>query len=122
MSPKADHYVALSEQYWEHSKKLISEEDWPQASEKLWGCAAELVKALAEERGWPHDGHSTLFKIIGRLAQETGLKELQKFFADASALHINFYEGWLTPEQVRALGDEVSVLRDHLRRLLGLAA
>lgn len=35
-----------------------------QAGEKLWGAASQAVKALAELRGWQHDGHALLFEAV----------------------------------------------------------
>ena len=38
-----------------------------QASEKAWGTAAQMVKAIAEQRGWHHDNHRYFFGIVGQL-------------------------------------------------------
>jgi hypothetical protein len=70
------------------------DEDLPQASEKGWGAAAEIVKAIAEERGWAHRGHRELQTAVNRLRNETGDRDLQRLFAIASDLHRNFYENW----------------------------
>ena len=36
----------------------LDQGDLRQASENGWGAAAQMVKAVAEERGWPQDDHS----------------------------------------------------------------
>ncbi len=41
--------------------------DARQASEKGWGAAAQIVKAVANSRGWQHRGHSLLFDAVGDL-------------------------------------------------------
>ena len=73
-----------------------------------------MVKAVAEKREWPHDGHRELHRAISRLAQETGRRELMRLFGSASALHMNFYEDWFTPEQVAELATQVRELLDEL--------
>ena len=75
--------------------------DLIQASEKGWGAAAQAVKAVAERRRWPHRSHSALFGAIDRLVAETGDRDIGRLFAAGNALHQNFYEHWMTREQVR---------------------
>ena len=78
--------------------------DLPQASEKAWGAAAQMVKAIAEQRGWPHRGHRELQHAVNQFVQETGGdSELAILFDAAAQLHRNFYENWLSRERV-ALG------------------
>ena len=71
-----------------------------QASEKGWGAASHAVKAIAEARGWRHNSHRDLFGIARRLANETGQPEILDLFNTASALHTNFYEGWLDDDVI----------------------
>ena len=82
---------------------LELDEDLAQASEKAWGAAAEMVKALAEERGWAHQSHSSLRSVASRLRRETGDDDFWRIFAVAGELHTNFYESWFEREDV-ALG------------------
>ena len=93
--------------------------DLPQASEKGWGAASQMVKAAAEDRGWPHNGHRQLFLAIDRLVAETGDGDIRSAFNDASALHTNFYEAWLSRESIEANLSSIAGLMDKLE---GLAA
>ena len=74
--------------------------DLRQASEKGWGAASQIVKAVAEERGWEHNGHWELHNVVSLLVEESGDDELRTLFAIANHLHINFYEGWLDRDAV----------------------
>ena len=54
-----------TEKYREDSRRLLDQArreletgDVRQASEKGWGAAAQIVKAVAEKRGWRHRGHA----------------------------------------------------------------
>jgi len=45
-------YLKLNDKYLMDAYALIAKEDFVQASEKLWGAAAEIVKAIAARRGF----------------------------------------------------------------------
>ena len=70
----------------------LAKGDLPQASEKGWGAAAQMVKAIAEERGWRHFSHRDIMRAVDALSQQTGNPELAYLFAFAGYLHVNFYE------------------------------
>ena len=84
--------------YRERSRDFLAkayaelDEDLAQASEKGWGAAAAIIKAVAEQRGLYHRSHNALHQIIDGLAGETGDQDLRRLFSVASSLHINFYE------------------------------
>ncbi len=86
--------------YLEQSREFLAkayqelDEDLPKASEKGWGAAAEIVKSIAEARGWEHHGHRQLQAVVNRLRNETGDEDLRRLFSIASDLHRNFYENW----------------------------
>ena len=92
--------------------------DARQASEKGWGAAAQMVKAVAEKRGWPHKSHPSLYDVSHRLARETGDEEIALLFHLASDLHTNFYENWLSQVAVETLLRRVETLLDKLEPLL----
>ena len=81
--------------------------DVRQASEKGWGAAAQIVKAVAHSRGWEHRGHSLLFDAVDDLRVETGDPDIQRLFNVANALHMNFYEDWRSAGSVGASLDDV---------------
>ena len=84
--------------------------DLLQASEKTWGAAAHAVKAIAERRGWRHDSHRLLFIAVDRILSETGQHEIRRRFQTASNAHKNFYEGWLSDQEVAEDIEEVENL------------
>jgi LmbE family N-acetylglucosaminyl deacetylase len=67
--------------------------------------------------GWPHNQHRELYRVVSRLAQETGQPELNRLVVSASALHMNFYEDWFQPEQVEEAVPQVRELVSQLRRI-----
>ena len=51
--------IFLSQAYEELAKG-----DLQQASEKGWGAASQMVKAIAQERGWRHRSHRHLQNAV----------------------------------------------------------
>ena len=109
--------VAASREYMEIAYRHLAGDDLPQASEKAWGAAAEMVKAIAEQRGRYHRSHLVLYEIIDDLAEETGDSNLTRIFHVASDLHINYYERWLPPRTVQQGITDVQTLIDRLETL-----
>ena len=91
--------------------------DSRQASEKGWGAAAQMIKAVAADRGWKHDSHAALYRVIDRLVKETGDDAIRRRFGVANGLHQNFYENWAAADYV-AGGLDIRDLLDRLEPLL----
>ena len=117
MTARADYHTDTGREFLAHARAYLGEGDLLQASEKGWGAAAQLVKAAAEARGWRHRSHGDLHRAVNRLTGETGDKRIQSAFGSASALHQNFYEGWLPRESVEGYLDEVAELAAKLEAL-----
>ena len=100
-------YREASRRLEAQAKAEYSALDLRQASEKGWGSAAQMVKAVASERGWRHDNHALLFQAVRALDSEAGGSERLGLFVQAHNLHINFYEDWLTSEIVQRDLDNV---------------
>jgi hypothetical protein len=111
-------YLQVSQKTLQDAEALLARGDYHQASEKFWGAAAVMVKAIAEGRGWPHGSHRDLYRVISRLVQETGRQELGNVFLLASQLHVNFYEDWLLPDQVTGAAPQIRELINSLRSLI----
>ncbi len=92
--------------------------DFRQASEKGWGAAAQMIKAVADNRGWEHHGHFLLRRAVDRLVQETGDTQIFNLFGVASSLHINFYENWSSGQEVEAGLHDMERFLDKLEPLL----
>ena len=91
--------------------------DVRQASEKGWGAAAQMLKAIAEQRGWEHRNHGALFDVISYLVSETRDPEIRRLFRVANALHVNFYENWDNAENVAGDLDDIERFLDKLEPL-----
>ena len=96
--------------------------DLQQASQKEWGAASQMVKAVAQERGWLHSSHRHLYGVINALESETSDSELTVLFASAGDLHINFYENRYSPNNIRHLLNQVEQFVDKAEGLLAATA
>ncbi len=63
-------YEKLNGKYLKEAQRLISKRDYTQASEKLWGTAAEMVKAVAARRGIELGTHASLWDFVSQLDKE----------------------------------------------------
>ena len=70
----------------------LADGDLPQASEKGWGAVSQMVKAIAQERGWRHRSHRNLQIAVDVLRRETDDEDLEIQFGAGENLHQNFYE------------------------------
>ena len=93
-------------------------EDFEQASEKGWGAAALMVKAVAQARGKRHRAHYHLTDIVEELVDETGDEQLRRLYDAANALHGNFYENRFRARGVRGRLRDVEAFVDKMSRIL----
>ena len=111
-------HVDQSKTFLSQAFKELDAGDLLQASEKGWGAAAQVVKAVAVERGWEHSRHRQLRLAVTKLGEETDNLEVGRWFALAEALHANFYEGWLDEATLKDYLDNVSMLVRQLEGVL----
>ena len=114
MTTRTDEYATQSRELLEKARQALEEGDLVQASEKLWGASAQMVKSVAEQRGWQHSSHRQLFQVVNRLAQDTGDLEMRSLFQIANSLHTNFYENWMTLEYIE---DSVGPVQEFVGKL-----
>ena len=98
--------------------EYLNNGDLYQASEKGWGAAAQMVKAVAQSRDWEHNFHGHLVRAVGRLSRETANREFSSLFSFARSLHQNFYEGDLDQEEVADYLSHVSAFVEKMDALL----
>ena len=114
-------YQQASEHFLGQARQELADGDLPQASEKGWGATAQILKAIAEQRGWEHSRHRHHLVTVSRLRAETGDGDIRRRFNTASALHENFYENTMQAFEVAEGPDDVEALIDKLLPLLNQA-
>ena len=111
-------YVERSRGFLAKAHEELNAGDLEQASEKAWGAAALMVKAVAQKRGMRHRQHRFLFQVIETLVEENEDAELETLFDRANALHTNFYEGEFGRRAVRRRLSDVEKFVDKMSAVL----
>ena len=81
-------------------------------------ATGQMLKAIAEQRGWEHHRHRHYHRAASRIRAATGDGEIRRLFDSASALHENFYEDDMVADEVDERLDDVEALVGRLLPLL----
>jgi len=114
-------YQQTSVHFLAQARRELADGDLQQASEKGWGATVQILKAVAEQRGWEHNRHRHHLVTASRLRAETGDSDIRRWFNTASALHENFYENTMQAFEVAESLDDVEALLGKLVPLLDQA-
>ncbi|MEW6481797.1 MAG: PaREP1 family protein [bacterium] len=115
---KVKRYIEQANKYIKEGEKELKEDNLLQASEKYWGAAAQMVKAWAESLEMRHNGHAWLFEGVSKLSLQTNDPLIKKQFLMAGMLHTNFYEGWLTKDEVETAASEIKAFCDKIKEII----
>jgi HEPN domain-containing protein len=113
---RAEFHSGLAEKFLREAEELLARGDYVQASEKAWGAAAQMVKAVAAKKGKELKSHGDLWRFVLEVAGEND--ELRRHWHVANALHQNFYEGYIPPEGVRRAVEDVKRFVRMMKELL----
>jgi hypothetical protein len=108
-------HLKLSEKYLKEAEDFLAKGDYVQASEKAWGAAAQMVKAVAAREGRVLRSHRELHEYVAELSKKMGDREVIRLWLAASSLRQNFYENRLPGEAVKSAVEDVKVFVEKLR-------
>ncbi|MFQ6135144.1 MAG: PaREP1 family protein [Nitrososphaerales archaeon] len=112
-------YRRLNGRFLRDGEVLLKKGDYIQASERFWGAAAEIVKAVASMKGRKLRTHGNLFEYVRELNEAYPDLELVRDFLVASHLHSNFYEdelpGWAVEEAAEVVRAFVTKMEKFLK-------
>jgi len=115
---RAEFHAKLSEKLLKDAEELLGRGDYVQASEKAWGAAAQIVKALAAKEGRVLRSRRNLWEYVDELAEKLQDRELRLLWRTANSLHQNFYENWMPARDVKLAVEDVRAFVEKLRSLL----
>ena len=111
-------YVEAAEDLLEEARKEMEKGNVRQAAEKLWGASALTVKAYAYWRdGKRLTSHGELWEYKRRLEDELG-EWVSDAWAQASAMHTCFYEGWCAKKDIVTAEKRVEKLVKEVASLI----
>ena len=113
---EAVRHTAQAREFLDRAGQHLADGDLHQASEKGWGAAAHMAKAVALVQGWEYDRHSHFHRVMNQARRLSGNGRLPFLHGRAEILHVNFYEltGDLDPvtigEDLTSMGELLDVL------------
>lgn len=110
-------YERLNSKYLKEAEEFLAKKDLPQASEKLWGAYAEIIKAVATKREIMLGTHRSIAEFVEKLEEEHPEWRPTDGLAHAERLHVNFYEDHLPERQVER---SAQTIRESVKKLKGL--
>ena len=101
------------------SREYLATSDLHQASEKGWGAAAWMAKAVSETQGWEYERHEQFNVVLNNASIVTGDDRLRGLRSIANDLHKNFYtrKQFLNADIIKKDIDSVAELLDILEPL-----
>ena len=85
-------YRQQAGQFLAKSREYLAEGDLHQASEKGWGAAAWMAKAVATAQGWEYSRHDQFSVVMNNARFLTGDDRLRSLRSIANELHGNYYK------------------------------
>ena len=119
----ADH-EAQAREFLVKSREYLAQGNLHQASEKGWGAAAHIAKAVAVAQGWRYINHSDFSEVLYQARKLTGNSGLNGMRGIANELHINYYQRkmHLNAESIGEDLDSIAELVEILYPLTGLGS
>ena len=114
-----DDYRQQAREFMLKSRQYLADGDLHQASEKGWGAAAWMAKAVAEAQGWKYTRHDEFADVINRARILSGDARLRNFRRAANELHGYFYtrRRFLDAADIGEGLDEIAAMLDILEPL-----
>ena len=85
-------YETQAREFLAKGRQYLADGDLHHASEKGWGAAAHMAKAVAVAQGWRYDRHPDFSRVINQAVLLTGNDQLRGLRGIANDLHGNYYE------------------------------
>ena len=105
--------------FLDRARGYLTSDDLHQASEKGWGAAAWMAKAVAVAQGWEYGQHAHFGVVLNNASDLTGNDRLLELSDTAYRLHRNYYtrKQFLSPRSISHSLDRMAELLDILEPL-----
>ena len=93
--------VQISRRLIQQAREELAGGERLQATEKVWGAVAQMMKAHGQQRGWLNLGsHRTVGHIARQLAAEYDSRAILDAYVSADNGHRNFYDNEMSPPEI----------------------
>ncbi len=112
-------YIQQSRDFLQKARQYLAEDDLHQASEKGWGAASHMAKAVAHANGWEYEKHHQFNVVLNNVRRLTGRDEVLQLRGVANDLHGNYYQRkrFLDAEDIGLSLDYMETLMDIMQPL-----
>ena len=112
-------YRRQAQDFLAKAREYLAADDLHQASEKAWGAAAWMAKAVAVAQGWEYTEHAEFAVVCRNAADSTGNERLLDLSHIAYGLHRNYYtrRRFLSDRAIARDLDQMTELLDVLEPL-----
>jgi hypothetical protein len=115
----AEDRVLISRRLIQQARDELDRGDRLQATEKVWGALAQMLKAHGQQRGWLNLGsHRTVSHIAQHLDAEYVEIPVARAYVAADNGHRNFYDNEMSPPEIEGIITVVSSVLPELERAL----
>ena len=112
--------VQISRRLIQQARAELDAGDRLQATEKIWGALAQMLKAHGQQRGWQNlGGHRTVGHIARQLDAEYDEIKVSDAYIAADNGHRNFYDNEMSVPEIQEILADVSSVLPQLERALG---
>ncbi len=113
---RAKEYVEAAKSLVDQALEELSKGDFRQAAEKLWGATVLAIRAYADWRdGRQLKSHGELWRYKEVLEKELG-EWVYYTWMIANGMHICFYEGWCSKEDVEKAYREIRKFVEEIEK------
>ena len=89
----ATEYRQQAREFLAKARQYLADGDLHQASEKGWGAASHMVKAVADALGDSYERHEEFRRVVARAGRELGSRRpIVRLAHSAEILHSNYYQ------------------------------
>ena len=115
-------YESQAHEFLANSRDFLAAGNLHQASEKGWGAAAHMAKAVAVAQGWEYGTHADFSEVLYQASLLANNPRIRQIRGIANELHQNYYrrKRHLNADAIRADLGEVAELLEALHPLTGL--
>ncbi len=111
--------VQISRRLIQQARDELEKGDRLQATEKVWGALAQMLKAHGQQRGWMNlGGHRTVGHIARQLDDEYDEIAVLRSYVAADNGHRNFYDNEMSPPEITDIIATVADMLPDLERAL----
>lgn len=84
-------FEAQAREFFERAQEYLARGDLQQASEKGWGAASHMAKAVALSQGWRYESHAEFSVVLNQAWKATGNDRIADLKGFPNELHGNYY-------------------------------